>query len=345
MDFCKDPEVICRPDGPSDLKWVAGFFYWLESVQPYDVDRSGGNYMDVLRAWVDNGMNPNDNSLVDFGSGVVNRGCFDAPHEGSGGADPCGNGEVHAVDARRANFRHMLSVFAPAFAWDGTGTAAPATAAPITAAPASLAPVTAAPGTAAPGTAAPVTAAPVTTSPVTATPVTAGPGTPPVTVAPVTAAPVTAAPVTAAPVTAAPGATPVPVLPPTPSPAHGSAGCAQAVCDVNTGGWVSCGQCASRVCHCNKMLQCPAGLYWNMMAAQCDWPSVVGCSPLPPSVPADGSCSQAVCDANGRHGGLVGCGVCSGKFCNADFLMDCPAGLHWNCALSVCDWPRNTGCA
>ena len=104
VDFCADPGVICRDDHP-DLKWVAGFFYWLESVQTYDegggtTGRERGVYMDVLKAWVDNGARLSDTSLVDFASGVVNRGCHDSPHEGSHGADPCGNGEVHAVGAR-----------------------------------------------------------------------------------------------------------------------------------------------------------------------------------------------------------------------------------------------------
>ena len=111
VDFCADPGVICRDDHP-DLKWVAGFFYWLESVQSYDegggtTGRERGVYMDVLKAWVDNGARLSDTSLVDFASGVVNRGCHDSPHEGSHGADPCGNGEVHAVGARRKSLRFL----------------------------------------------------------------------------------------------------------------------------------------------------------------------------------------------------------------------------------------------
>ena len=87
-----DRRLLRRPrrhlrDDP-DLKWVAGFFYWLESVQSYDegggtTGRERGVYMDVLKAWVDNGARLSDTSLVDFASGVVNRGCHDSPHEGS----------------------------------------------------------------------------------------------------------------------------------------------------------------------------------------------------------------------------------------------------------------------
>jgi len=32
MDFCKNPEAICEPDSPAPLKWIAGFFYWLNDV-------------------------------------------------------------------------------------------------------------------------------------------------------------------------------------------------------------------------------------------------------------------------------------------------------------------------
>ena len=73
----------------------------------------GERYLDVLRAWVDNGMDPSDHSLVDFASGVVNRGCHDAPFEGIGGADPCGNGEIHAWEERRMNFKHIWGVLSP----------------------------------------------------------------------------------------------------------------------------------------------------------------------------------------------------------------------------------------
>ena len=65
-----------------------------------------------------------DTSLVDFASGVVNRGCHDSPHEGSHGADPCGNGEVHAVGARRKNFAAMMKIFSSFFGNDGRRLAA-----------------------------------------------------------------------------------------------------------------------------------------------------------------------------------------------------------------------------
>lgn len=70
-DFCKDPEIICSSEENKELKWIAGMFYWMESVQKYD---SGGwNYMAELKAFVDGGFNdPNFHNSV---SGIVNRGC------------------------------------------------------------------------------------------------------------------------------------------------------------------------------------------------------------------------------------------------------------------------------
>jgi len=107
VDFCTDPGAICGSEHP-ELRWIAGFFYWLNDVQEYDV--RGAAYIDTLHAWVDSGADLSDVSLVDMASGIVNRGCHDAPLEGIGGFDPCGNGEVHAWDNRRKNFAAIWSV-------------------------------------------------------------------------------------------------------------------------------------------------------------------------------------------------------------------------------------------
>lgn len=110
VDFCKDPGAICDPRYP-ELRWFSGLFYWINDVQPYDV--RGASYQSVLQAWVDNGANPTDYSLVDMTSGIVNRGCHDAPFEGSGGADPCGNGAIHGALNRRKNFKYIWDVLKP----------------------------------------------------------------------------------------------------------------------------------------------------------------------------------------------------------------------------------------
>jgi predicted chitinase len=98
IDFCKNPGAICEPDGPGELKWVAGFFYWLNAVQPYS---SGGwNYMDELKKWVDGGMTQADVSFINGASGIVNRGRHNPPN--------CGTGELHGGSARVNNFRKVL---------------------------------------------------------------------------------------------------------------------------------------------------------------------------------------------------------------------------------------------
>jgi predicted chitinase len=96
-DFCKTPWSICDPEGPPELKWVAGFFYWLNAVQPYS--SKGWVYADHLKAWVDGGRSRADNAFIDGASGIVNRGCHDAN---------CGTGHLHAKTERRNNFYKVL---------------------------------------------------------------------------------------------------------------------------------------------------------------------------------------------------------------------------------------------
>ena len=103
---------ICGDEYP-ELRWIAGFNFWLNDVQTYD--SRGTRYLDVLRAWVDNGAALSDHTLVDVASGIVNRGCHDAPFEGTGGPDPCGNGELHAPLKRRKNFNAIFTILQQAW--------------------------------------------------------------------------------------------------------------------------------------------------------------------------------------------------------------------------------------
>ncbi len=81
IDFCRNPGAICEPGSPPELKWVAGFFYWLETVQTYD--NGGWNYINELKKWVDAGMKLTDNSFINGASGIVNRGShYTAAHGG-----------------------------------------------------------------------------------------------------------------------------------------------------------------------------------------------------------------------------------------------------------------------
>lgn len=69
IDFCKDPGAICSRSEHPELKWIAGMFYWISSLQPYD---NGWNYLDELKLFVDHGMK--DDAFIDAVSGIVNRG-------------------------------------------------------------------------------------------------------------------------------------------------------------------------------------------------------------------------------------------------------------------------------
>jgi hypothetical protein len=98
IDFCKNPEAICEPESPPALKWIAGFFYWLKSVQSY-VDKDGWVYMDKLRNWTDSGMKTSDISYINACSGIVNRGCYNPP---------CGGNVMDGGAERAANFATVL---------------------------------------------------------------------------------------------------------------------------------------------------------------------------------------------------------------------------------------------
>ncbi len=47
----------------------AGFFYWVDQVQPYD--QGGWSYMDELHKFVENGLEGED--FINSVSGIVNR--------------------------------------------------------------------------------------------------------------------------------------------------------------------------------------------------------------------------------------------------------------------------------
>jgi predicted chitinase len=97
IDFCKDPEAICANEEFKELKWIAGMFYWVESLQTYD--NGGWNYVSKLHDFVDGGMS--DMSFIDAVSGVVNRGCHNPP---------CGTGPLDGGAERKKNFESALRV-------------------------------------------------------------------------------------------------------------------------------------------------------------------------------------------------------------------------------------------
>lgn len=107
IDFCTNPNSICEEGSPPELKWIAGFFYWLNSVQTYSTtagdyaDPTAYNYIDELKAWVDGGRNTANVRFINGASGIVNRGCHNPPN--------CGSGELHGERDRQTNFRTMLT--------------------------------------------------------------------------------------------------------------------------------------------------------------------------------------------------------------------------------------------
>jgi hypothetical protein len=70
-------------------------FYWVESVQSYNV--GGWDYMSELKKFVDNGLQGND--FIDAISGIVNRGCHNPP---------CGTGDLDGGPERAQNFVKVL---------------------------------------------------------------------------------------------------------------------------------------------------------------------------------------------------------------------------------------------
>ena len=108
MDLCANPELICSSTEHKEIKWVAGLFYWMNSVQAYE---GGGiyqdwNYKTELKKYVDSNFGENNyqplngTSFIDSISGIVNRGCPD---------DECPDvGKVHAKKERADNFKKVM---------------------------------------------------------------------------------------------------------------------------------------------------------------------------------------------------------------------------------------------
>eukprot|EP00579_Thalassiosira_antarctica_P011373 CAMPEP_0201918770 /NCGR_PEP_ID=MMETSP0903-20130614/7834_1 /ASSEMBLY_ACC=CAM_ASM_000552 /TAXON_ID=420261 /ORGANISM="Thalassiosira antarctica, Strain CCMP982" /LENGTH=1230 /DNA_ID=CAMNT_0048455143 /DNA_START=36 /DNA_END=3725 /DNA_ORIENTATION=+ len=96
IDFCKDPGAVCSREDHPELKWIAGMFYWIRSLQTYD---EGWNYFDNLKSFVRGGMT--DDAFIDAVSGIVNRGCHNPP---------CGSGPLDGGYERKENFKKVLEV-------------------------------------------------------------------------------------------------------------------------------------------------------------------------------------------------------------------------------------------
>ena len=102
INFCEQPDAICASEEHKELKWIAGLFYWVESVQSYE--SNGWNYMDELHAYVDRGFEDtvHGHSFIDSVSGIVNRGCHNPP---------CQSGGVDGGAERALNFENVMKSF------------------------------------------------------------------------------------------------------------------------------------------------------------------------------------------------------------------------------------------
>jgi predicted chitinase len=99
IDFCREPDAICASTAHPELKWIAGLFYWAESVQTYS--NGGWDYRTELRNFVDGGMQRagTDAGFIHAVSGIVNRGCH---------SPPCGTGALDGGAERAQNFEKVL---------------------------------------------------------------------------------------------------------------------------------------------------------------------------------------------------------------------------------------------
>lgn len=98
IDFCQHPDAICASEEHKELKWIAGLFYWVESLQSYNV--GGWDYITELKKFVDNGMS--GDNFINAVSGIVNRGCHNPP---------CASGGVDGMFDRSSNFNKILKEF------------------------------------------------------------------------------------------------------------------------------------------------------------------------------------------------------------------------------------------
>lgn len=113
INFCKNPQALC--EGPSELKWIAGIFFWVSEVQSYS--KHDFNYREEVVKFLDMGCdddlnNEECNHLFEGISGIVNRGC---PFPGPDGCPGCIPGATcdpaHKVPERVEASKKALRAF------------------------------------------------------------------------------------------------------------------------------------------------------------------------------------------------------------------------------------------
>ena len=121
INFCTNPQALC--DGPSELKWIAGIYFWIAEVESYKMFGSflgtfiPRTFKDEISDFVDMGCADDPdlegcNILFEAASGIVNRGCPFPGETGCSGCIPGATcGPAHHVPERVAASKLVLRTF------------------------------------------------------------------------------------------------------------------------------------------------------------------------------------------------------------------------------------------
>jgi hypothetical protein len=119
INFCQNPQALC--DGPSELKWIAGIFFWVSEVESYKETFFDIITLATYKQWVDNYVNQgcaddpdmeNCDFLFEYASGIVNRGCADPGETGCPGCIPGATCDpAHNVPERVEASKQVLRAF------------------------------------------------------------------------------------------------------------------------------------------------------------------------------------------------------------------------------------------
>ncbi len=108
MDLCANPQLVCSSTKNKEVKWIAGLFFWINSVQAYNTDTGkykDWDYQTELKKYVDSDFGKtnyhpvNNISFIDSVSGIVNRGCPD---------NECTTGTIDGKLERFNNFKKAI---------------------------------------------------------------------------------------------------------------------------------------------------------------------------------------------------------------------------------------------
>ena len=103
FNLCKTPEIICNTKRYPELKWIAGFFFWIEEVQGYKSNENfPWTFDEALPSSETTVEDPAFATFVNATSGIVNRGCPSATE--------CPAGVVDKQSTRLENAKKVLNI-------------------------------------------------------------------------------------------------------------------------------------------------------------------------------------------------------------------------------------------